>query len=797
MKKNNHNKGFTLAEVLIVVALIGVLSGVAFISVASYLRSMIQLERDGIAKEIFVAAQNHLTMVEHEGYLNQSSYGHLEGTTENQDSIYYFVVNNGIDSSASEVLKLMLPFGSVDETVRLGGSYVIRYQKNPGLILDVFYCTENGRFPHAFDAGEYDTVKGLAGEGQKAARRNCSDLENSVIGWYGGVVARTLGTVAKLEAPAIEVINEDELYVKITNPNESGKIKLIIQGERSHAQGAVFLEMKDEEWIKTDPEDSSTVIVILDDITKYRTDSTTKNNKFSNLGVRLGGNKQGEFIPGENISIQAVAYNNDAFTNIAYSALKTTNSLYKDVVKIDGENTAYITSLRHLENLDASISALSESLKISAATQKTDLSWKSFLKNIEELNSESDPAIEYICDESPASTVVSTSSTEVNTFKPVNLTSGMAYDGESHTISDVVINIKEAQKNINHAGLIEKLDNGTIRNLMLKDFSVSTIIGDAGTLAGALTGEKTNIENVVARNTPTTDSGEDEGATSGDPVPSGVSTSDTSDNNGNAGGLVGSMAGGTMTYCASAICVEGKTTAGGLIGATVGGSVSLSYSGGHTKDGSYKKWIGNEEDNPYDVTGITAGGLIGKTDGTNIDACYSTCSVSGTTAGGFVGQSSGSKEIKNSYATGLVKGTTIGAFAGKIENGVSLTNNTYYEIINEIEKTSGGEGTEGSSNGGYLPPIGSGSGTIEAFDKNANTYDSFVGKSSTKAKPYDSKLTVYYGETYFLKGIAVSSGEDDKFVATHYGDWPAPEIFVINTGTDSGNSGNGSGGAGG
>ena len=153
MRKNKHNKGFTLAEVLIVVALIGVLSGVAFISVVSHLRAMIQLERDGIAKEIFVAAQNHLTMVEHEGYLNQSSYGHREGegvnTTENQDSIYYFVVNNGIDSSGSEVLKLMLPFGSVDETVRLGGSYIIRYQKNPGLILDVFYCTESGRFPHA------------------------------------------------------------------------------------------------------------------------------------------------------------------------------------------------------------------------------------------------------------------------------------------------------------------------------------------------------------------------------------------------------------------------------------------------------------------------------------------------------------------------------------------------------------------------------------------------------------------------------------------------------------------------
>ena len=784
MKKNNHNKGFTLAEVLIVVALIGVLSGVAFISVVSYLRSMIQLERDGIAKEIFVAAQNHLTMVEHEGYLNQSSYGHPEGeganTTENQDSIYYFVVNNGIDSSGSEVLKLMLPFGSVDETVRLGGSYIIRYQKNPGLILDVFYCTESGRFPHAFGTGEYGTVKGLAGEEQKAARRTCSSLGNSVIGWYGGAEERTLGTVEKLKAPLIDVINEDELYVKITNTNTSGisgKIKLIIQGEKSRAQGAVSLDMMDGKWIKPDPEDSNAVIVILDDI-------TTEYNKFSNLGARLVKNKQGEFIPGENITIQAVAYNNDVITNIAYSAIKTTNSLYKDVVKVKGENntayknTAYITSLRHLENLDASVSNLNESLKITAASQKTDLSWKSFLENIEELNSTSNPAVVYTCSEDSPPTVVSTSSTQVNTFKPVNLTSGMTYDGESHTISDIVIDITTNQKEISHAGLIEKLENGSISNLMLKDFSVSTIKGDAGALAGMLT--ETTIENVVARNTPKTDSEGEEGSTSGDPVPSGVSTSDDGNGNAgeNAGGLVGSMAGGTMTYCASAICVEGKTTAGGLIGATAGGSVSLSYSGGHTKDGSYNKWI--DDKNPYDVTGTTAGGLIGNAAGTNIDACYSTCSVSGTTAGGFVGSSSG--DITNSYATGLVKGTTKGAFAGRIEDGVSLTDNTYYEIINEIKKDSEGEGTgtEGSSAEGYLPPIGSGSGTIEAFDTNAKTYNDFVGKSATTAKPYDSKLTEYYGETYFLKGIAVSTGEEDKFVTTHYGDWPAPEIFVIN-----------------
>ena len=51
MKKNNQ-RGFTMAEMLIVVAIIGVLAGVTFIAVQNHQRSMAQLERDTIAKEI-------------------------------------------------------------------------------------------------------------------------------------------------------------------------------------------------------------------------------------------------------------------------------------------------------------------------------------------------------------------------------------------------------------------------------------------------------------------------------------------------------------------------------------------------------------------------------------------------------------------------------------------------------------------------------------------------------------------------------------------------------------------------
>ena len=167
MKKLKNNIGMTLAEMLIVVAIIGVLGGVAFVAVWNYQRSMGQLERDGIAKEIFVAAQNHLTAAYGEGYLGLSSTGNSTyfGTedTETKDEDgkdivgdYYYYVNGGTPSAG--VFEQMLPFGSVDETVRVGGSYIIHYQKDTGLVLDVFYCTRNGsptRFNHYFADGEY------------------------------------------------------------------------------------------------------------------------------------------------------------------------------------------------------------------------------------------------------------------------------------------------------------------------------------------------------------------------------------------------------------------------------------------------------------------------------------------------------------------------------------------------------------------------------------------------------------------------------------------------------------------
>jgi len=203
----------------------------------------------------------------------------------------------------------------------------------------------------------------------------------------------------------------------------------------------------------------------------------------------------------------------------------------------------------------------------------------------------------------------------------------------------------------------------------------------------------------------------------------------------------------------------------------------------------------SDEASKINVTAkANAGGLIGDAGNAAITYSYSTCSATGATVGGLVGTASGS--ISDCYATGLVKGTGTaakeGAFAGELKGSGKAENCLYFEIINE-RVSSDGLIT-------YLPAV-SGSVTtagVIALDADVSTYDSFVGPTNAKAwtatdKYYDPTLGTYYQDSYPLRTVAQmgatiteNSGKANDttltdFVATHYGDWPAPEIFVVNT----------------
>ena len=682
MKRLNNKKGFTLAELLIVVAIIVILAGISFIALPRYLRLFRQLEYDNHAKEIFIAAQNHLTMAENEGYLGINEFGVEEIESEKATGAYYFVVNNSNVSTAynnDSALKLMLPTGSIDDTVRLSGSYIIRYDKANAKVLDVFYTNENdSTYGRKFAESDYDTLMGLRdvytnGEittDKKLDRRN---YETKVIGWYGGEDVEK--SPVTIKAPIISIENKDELKVTAEKLTQNSEIRIVLIGKTSGAEAYV----------------PDTMITNSGDKFTCTLDSIKSGRFYTNFP---------QFIPGENISVQAVGYINTALSNIAYSSTLITNTLFADG---STEDTAYITHFRHLENLDKAKSSFdsndtSNKLNIIKAVQLTDLDWEALGDTNRGLYN--------------------------NKYDPVDINYQLAYDGKDHTIRNLVVTCNNNNGGV--FGLIDSNDTNvknSVSNLRILDEKFANTSLNVGGLAG--TTVNTNIDKVY------------------------VYCSDAEKYNtnivsgSNAGGLVSLLNGGNVNSSAAAVKVTANgsgenSIAGGLISvATNNASVTNSYSGGHTVNGAYTD-NGN-------VTGRIAGGLVGSSTNARIDDSYSTCSVYGySIAGGLVGNANSTTIEDNSYATGrIIYNNAAGLFVGHAE---SSNLSGWYLLMPNYNR--------GISPCGNLTVD-----TIKEMDLNLAQFNTFLssGQTNQKSFVYDNRLKTLYNNKYPLVTVTANS----------------------------------------
>lgn len=195
----NRRKGFTVAEMLIVVGVIAVLLGIAIPTVVSLSRSMQMSELDASARQIFIAAQNRLTALraaDEVGALNLKNP--VEGTPSDagegfDPSNLYWVSQ---DDLAADIL---LPFGSIEPEVR-AGQYVIELDPTSASVYSVFYSEETFEYAEFF--AKRDT----------AARKN----EKPVVGYYGGAAA-IVPELSKIPPIEVEIKNEEELYVLLKN----------------------------------------------------------------------------------------------------------------------------------------------------------------------------------------------------------------------------------------------------------------------------------------------------------------------------------------------------------------------------------------------------------------------------------------------------------------------------------------------------------------------------------------------------------------------------------------------------
>ncbi|MCR5097192.1 MAG: prepilin-type N-terminal cleavage/methylation domain-containing protein [Erysipelotrichaceae bacterium] len=739
--RDRRKKGFTMAELLAVVAIIAILAGIGFIALSHYFRVLKQLEYDGIAKEIFISAQNHLSLADNESYLGTDN-GDF-GKNESGNIYYYVIGNDKSELNENSALALMLPFASIDETVRQGGSYVIRYDKSAARVLDVFYSAPKSMFGYAFadsDSadGDYSLLMSdvYYGNEQAAKVNRRKYRDNYVVGFYGSEEASDLDYTDKLVKPELVIDNSERLRIYVNNTqaiktaDENTKLRFIITGVTSKAECYIDIELKD-----------------IADKAEYILDSLTEADKhFHNLFCNDSPGaediqKTGNFIAGENIVVQAKVFRDDILSNVLFSDKKTTNSLF---ATDSTDSKALVSNIRHLENLSIEISNLNNTAKAKTAVaeQVRDLDWADFKTRIGDSFSGIYP--------------IDSSKKTNNTYKPVNIDASnyLTYNGKNNKISNVVANES-------NAALFGSLKNSTIQNLILTDFNIT-----GSSSAGALVAYADNVAvtNVAAYNS------------SSSSAKSIVGTQ-------NAGGLIGyALNNSRISKSAAALCVSGNN-AGGLIGYCDNSTVEGSYSGGHTTETQYDK----ENTNIFSASG-NAGGLIGYSAGSVISSSYSTCSADGATAGGLIGDSNGNT-VSNCYAVGYVKGDNDnkenkGLFIGKHTAG-SLNGNSCLTVAN-VDLGPVGNLEKDNTNG------------VSLVDDNTYKYADFV-KLSAQASTYDSQLGNLYNNTYLfrsIKDLDVSvdytdinnDGIEDNtdgdgiydLVAVHYGDWASYETFAVN-----------------
>lgn len=835
-----------MMEVMIVIAILVVMAALIFVSVMPFLKSLYQKEMDETAQEIYVAAQNHLTIAESMGFLEGKENGTPIKDEEGKDEEgkYFFVIGDDYSdlAASNKVLAYMLPYGSIDEKVRTGGSYVISYDYKTASVIDVFYADPKGRFGDNVYFGKnvitQENYPGfLSTFGGTGAEKNENRQQYSqggtiggsaIIGWYNGeAMGVDAGEPFKVD---LKVKNGDRLMVEATvsnAPTDRGlEVGIIITG-RTSGNHTPLLKLESSGLGL----DDAVYTGCLDDVASSRTDTDLNNILKPNNGHFAERFADYGLIPGEDVTISAFAYYTDVvgpgagtLYPVAMSKKVTTNSLFASVGKEkDSDDDATMHSVariaytRHLENLSKAISGydsvfLNKVANGEAEPPDTDLPAMTTASELASASGSNSTTNQ------PGSSTVDADKTHARQIKDIDFTDFMdaILDGGGETDGKVKIHafdrtIGDSQGNTfmpvsiddyaldyngsNHkisnvvvktegdadAGLFGELEAGSsLENMQLMSFNILSKNGNAGALAGTL--QDATVKNVLVFNEAY--QGENPSREGFGPVFGKDETTDAKleiSGKGNVGGLVGSSEDCTIEKSAASVYVNSSgANAGGLIGeAKSGTTITGCYAGGHTSSGEYNMETTTGEGRVNVIAATNAGGLVGSS-AAEIKASYATNSVSGATAGGLIGSVVSGGNVSYSYAAGKVAGTTIGAFIGS--NGVTLgAGNQYTPTVNGSMPTIGSSPTDTTSVADMFP-------TLASYQKFANP------DNQHEAKPYDSALVAAYtiGNeclypmptiTDLLKQADLESILEDSdldLVKKHYGDWPKLETEVVN-----------------
>ncbi len=425
---HKNSNGFTMAEMLITVAIIVILCGFGFVAVIAHQRNLKRMEMDETAQEIFIAAQNHLTAARASGQWSSflektaaegqdgsrgtamsydpSDYNRASDADAESRKFYYFTTESA-EAVKNGAEALILPEGSIDETLR-GHHFYVEYDAASGTVFGVFYTDSD----HPITADDATAVS-LSRTDPDARRDYKVDGKRTIIGYYGGALGE-LNSPGDLYAPSVAVRNAESLVLYVVDKNyyrpvssKEGaqnfqtKLKLTFEGVTSGKKAVKEVDPSSPSS-QTDAfssavlaeESEGTFNVVIPSSGVSAQQTTAVKAEYYAIVLDSIVRKDGhfadlfpEFIPGEDIRITATLTSDKAGEDVSQTV--TVNSLFnsvkteKNLSDIAASKTMVtVSNPRHLENLSSEVSGVDFAGKGKQIVKDTTVDTVSVVRNL-------------------------------------------------------------------------------------------------------------------------------------------------------------------------------------------------------------------------------------------------------------------------------------------------------------------------------------------------------------------------------------------------------------------------------
>lgn len=698
ISNKRNKKGFTLAEMLMTVAILLIVLALAMPAIFTLVKNLKQQEMDAKAETIYTAVQNRLTELYAKG--NTDAYNPdingvsridgVPGDYENDEvtqSIYYVMKGSTVSSA-------ILDDSVISDDLK-NGTWVIEYI--PKTAVEKNSTDQREELTAASVYGVYysddDTVSAYQSDGKVSkkyledyrGKENRRDDGDCKIGYYGGSNVNSGSNTSSLTVSDIKINSNDEIntaVVTVRRPIGLSADKLTFSFTLKDAFGHSYvMQYKSGNWtqvvngvsssignaknfLKVENKGLNVVFTItLDNLSKQET-------RFDSL-FGSKSNHSSKLVAGSDLQLTAkVECSDKKIKSDEKSTIGNSIFGYEENTLFTTSDTAKILCARHLQNLDESSGVNKETTKaITTAKIMKDISFA-----------------------------------EDSAF----------YDA-----------YKDSYYN-NRLTIQKILQTGAVKNITVPNFESIN-----NSQLSSLIVEKNKDTNAYYHvyNLATNQSGLFSTVSSNLTVTGLQMVGERVYGSGNSGGIIGTITGGTVTLTDCAVYLDSENND---IPSTILRENYLDA----------VRWM----------QGSTVGGLVGRNEGTlNIEKSFasSVLGSDGSTTGGLVGENIGSTTINIAYADSYLYGKNVGGLVGENTIATNLTITNAYSagfIGLDLSDDSIGAGLvngQAAVTGAY---------TIIAPFNHADTAGIDTGKTNLQGKYYATLQLASGSDIYYLRG---------------------------------------------